>query len=392
MRPRSPLPPLLAALVPLFSLGDVLLAAPPSEPPEAIVCRGTSAEGFSYEWGGECWCASGCAPDLTSCQPGVCTPNPGYSGCPNCTHTGTYGADCSGFVSKAWQVPEPYALNACDVSRYTASSFTADHAYWDVVPMTELQPADAAASQTHVVLIIDYEDPYGEHEVVEAKGCVYGIIRQSRSFSSSFSGARRKYLTSCVCSDGDQEVESCGDCGSKTRTCENDCLWSAWSACQGPDPTGADATCAPEGGEGVCAEGQMLCVAGWLTCQPGIPSTEICDGLDNDCDGVVDNGTPSNLGEGYPCTGDCGEGLSRCVGGELVCATDAGATCDATDPTDATDPADPGGGKLFGGCACQGSSDRSTPPLAPGLLLLLSLLAVRLLRRRTGPGASSRHQ
>lgn len=362
---------LLTALAALSSPA-VLHAAPPEEPAEAIVCRGTSGEGFSYEWGGECWCPNGCDPDLVSCAPGVCTPNPGSTGCPDCSHSGTYGADCSGFVSKAWQVPDPVALNACDVTRYVADSFTSSHTYWNAVPMNSLQPADAVATSTHVILVIGYEDAFGEHEVVEAAGCNYGIIRHSRTFSSAYSGARRINLTDCVCADGDSETESCGDCGTKQRTCENDCLWSPWSPCAGPDPTGADATCAPEGGVGVCASGQRLCVAGWLTCQPRTATTEVCDGLDNDCDGVVDNGTPASLGEGYPCTGTCGSGTSQCVDGQVRCVTPGGDTCDATEPDDTP-------GKGVGGCSCRATSGPTGLPVV-GLLALLFLLGWR--RRR----------
>jgi uncharacterized protein (TIGR03382 family) len=348
-----------------ISASSASQAAPPSEPAEAIVCRGASAEGFSYEWGGECWCGSGCDPDLTSCSPGVCTPNSGSTGCPDCTHSGTYGADCSGFVSKAWQVPEPFEVNACDVTRYVANSFTSDHAYWNVVPMTSLQPADAVASSTHVILVIGYEDSYGDHEVVEAAGCNPGIIRHSRTFSSSYSGARRINLTDCICSDGDQETEPCGDCGTRQRTCENDCLWSPWSGCDGPDPTGAEATCAPTGGEGVCATGQQLCAAGWLTCQGATATTEICDGLDNDCDSVVDNGTPESLGEGFPCSSSCGVGTSQCIDGAIQCVPPGGDTCDATDPDD-------GDGKSIGGCNCTTHPGPGSLPLFSfGVLLVL---------------------
>jgi hypothetical protein len=39
-----------------------------------------------------------------------------------------------------------------------------------------------------------------------------------------------------------------------------------------------------------CVEGEPVCDA-----QAGNPSVEVCDGLDNDCDGVVDNGCTVNI-------------------------------------------------------------------------------------------------
>jgi len=58
---------------------------------------------------------------------------------------------------------------------------------------------------------------------------------------------------------------------------------------------------------GVCSFGEEECVAGyWGSCVGAVFSgVEICDGLDNDCDGSVD--------EGISCCED------ECVDGESVC-------------------------------------------------------------------------
>jgi hypothetical protein len=43
----------------------------------------------------------------------------------------------------------------------------------------------------------------------------------------------------------------------------------------------------------VCAEGTTICSGGSLICEPNIaPSPEVCDGLDNNCNGEVDEGCP----------------------------------------------------------------------------------------------------
>jgi hypothetical protein len=364
---------LLTAAVATLVVSSTGLAAPPSETAEEIVCRGTSGEGFSYEWGGECWCGNACKPDLSTCAAGTCTPT-SPTGCPDCTHSGTYGADCSGFVSKSWQVPEPHPVDACNVPRFLASDFTTAGDFWTQVPMSTLQPADAVASSTHAILVIGAKDASGEHEVVEAKGCVYGIVRHSRTFSTSYSGARRTNITSCVCQSGD-ETQDCGDCGKQKRTCDG-CVWSAWSACEGADPSGTGATCKVDGVQGACATGQKLCVAGWLTCISPSATTEVCDGQDNDCDGVVDNGTKESLGEGYACKAECGAGTSKCVGGKVQCVPAGATSCDGGSGTTHTNPVGANSGDSGGGCSCGMRAEAGTGSIA-ALLALLSVLARR---------------
>lgn len=81
-----------------------------------------------------------------------------------------------------------------------------------------------------------------------------------------------------------------------------------------------------------------------------VPSREICDGRDNDCDGIVDNGNP---GGGDSCDttrpGECASGHVQCLVGMERCVADLAAmpeTCDGRDNdcNGLIDDGDPGGG------------------------------------------------
>lgn len=88
---------------------------------------------------------------------------------------------------------------------------------------------------------------------------------------------------------------------------------------------------------GVCRAGSEACVAvpgsgneAWASCVGQVvPSSEICDALDNDCNGLVDDHVPDGLGHftgdaccahGTKCgTGVCTEGAYVCAGSQVVC-------------------------------------------------------------------------
>jgi MYXO-CTERM domain-containing protein len=72
----------------------------------------------------------------------------------------------------------------------------------------------------------------------------------------------------------------------------------------------------PDTGE--CQPGQQVCQNGSFgACVGAIgPQPEGCDGLDNDCDGMVDEGVP---GLGQPCGTACGQGQTACVMGMVQC-------------------------------------------------------------------------
>ncbi|MDX9999888.1 MAG: glycoside hydrolase family 25 protein [Polyangia bacterium] len=103
-----------------------------------------------------------------------------------------------------------------------------------------------------------------------------------------------------VCRPGTTEQQSCCDCGSQARICGGDCQWQAWSSCAGPDPSGGTQRC-DTGEPGPCAEGRVRCVQGCLECVRAVePEPERCDLVDNDCNGLLNDGDPTIMGEPPP--------------------------------------------------------------------------------------------
>lgn len=90
---------------------------------------------------------------------------------------------------------------------------------------------------------------------------------------------------------------------------------------------------------GICAEGWTVCKqGGFIECEPNVTPgerQEICDGLDNDCNRLVDEGPDEDenynfvIGIGRP----CGNPDGQCFGGYQVCNSEAKAMeCDGDDP------------------------------------------------------------
>jgi cell wall-associated NlpC family hydrolase len=151
--------------------------------PDNAIARAKAAVGFSYYWGGGAWTAGG----ATSSNKGSCS-----GSCPSCSHSGQYGADCSGLVAKAWQ----FGAKALETNShpYSTASFVNDTSSWSTVSRSSLRKGDALVYNSggagHIV-IYEKGDGWGTPTVIECRGCAYGCVYNARSFASNYHAIRR---------------------------------------------------------------------------------------------------------------------------------------------------------------------------------------------------------
>lgn len=155
----------------------------PSSPSNAIA-RAKLAVGFSYYWGGGAWLEAG----VSAGNAGSCS-----GSCPSCTHSGKYGADCSGLVAKAWQFGA-LALPT-NAHPYSTSNFNKDASgKWSTVSRGSLKAGDALVYNSggagHIV-IFEKGDGWGASTVYECRGCSYGCVYNTRTFGTSYHGIRK---------------------------------------------------------------------------------------------------------------------------------------------------------------------------------------------------------
>ncbi len=152
---------------------------------DAAIARAQTGVGFSYWWGHGRWLASG----ATSQNKGYCS-----GSCPNCSHSGSYGADCSGYVAKVWRVPGNNVDLSTDAHPYSTYNFNNETTHWSPISIGSLKKADAMVYRSggagHI-FIYESGDGWGSMWAYEAKNCASGIVKNLRSATSGYKAIRR---------------------------------------------------------------------------------------------------------------------------------------------------------------------------------------------------------
>lgn len=176
-----------------------------------ILALAQSGVGYSYWWGHGRW-------DPTSkAYPGKCS-----GSCGKCSHWASpkggpeYGADCSGFVAQAWQVPSEGSPKV-DRHPYSTYDFRYQKTHWYPIKKSELKAGDAlvynTGSKGHIALFEKWTGG-GQAMAYECSGCKVGCIHKPRSFGGAYIAIRRKGVEDEPKNDppkGQLEKASCDD-------------------------------------------------------------------------------------------------------------------------------------------------------------------------------------
>ncbi|MDY0003740.1 MAG: carboxypeptidase regulatory-like domain-containing protein [Polyangia bacterium] len=306
LRPLGFVTAFAASLLALGLGAEAALAAPPAMTREQIIDRAVYGVGYSYWWGHGCWRTDG--QSLGSCS----------GSCPSCTHTGSYGADCSGYVAKAWQVPSEIALTT-DSHPYSTYNFRWESTWWSQVGWGDAKKADAfvyrnSANTGGHIILYESGDPWGSIWAYEAKGCSYGIVHNLKQLGSTYVALRRDNLTEAPVNGNLLGVifEDLGvgvaDMSVRLPGAQVECAGQGTTTAGSPD--GDWSFSLPPGSYTVTAS-----AAGYL---PGSRTCQVLSGQDNWCSiGLFAECAPDCSGRECGLDPVCGQPCGTCAQGEV---------------------------------------------------------------------------
>ncbi|HEX8538231.1 MAG TPA: SH3 domain-containing protein [Cystobacter sp.] len=181
---------------------------------EEAIARARTGVGFSYWWGHGRFLPTG----STSSNKGACT-----GSCPGCSHSGSYGGDCSGFAAKVWVVPATNTNLATDSHPYSTVSFDNEYHGWHNVERGSIQKGDAMVHNENGaghIFIYEKGDPWGSMYAYECRGCADGCVYNIRTAGSTYKAIGRDGMTNGSSEDGDGNVYAVMRASTGTGTTE----------------------------------------------------------------------------------------------------------------------------------------------------------------------------
>jgi hypothetical protein len=151
-----------------------------------------------------------------------------------------------------------------------------------------------------------------------ASVCTNACSPDAGTLTSNDGGLGDRCLAGWTCGVGAGSSTTVCTCTSSPEVCNG-----KDDDCDGVIDNGTAGNPCNTGSMGVCAQGTSTCNGGVAGCTQIVqPSTEVCDNLDNNCNGQVDEGNP---GGGGSCTanasGACAVGAYTCTGGQVLCVS-----------------------------------------------------------------------
>ena len=175
------------------------------------------------------------------------------------------------------------------------------------------------------------DDCDGQIDEDLTRACGTGTCQGIETCSAGvFGGCTAKLPTTEICNGLDDNCDGVID--GITTTCSN-LVTAGGPATDNPGGV-AGSPCGMEGALCACHPGQKTCPAGGTgvfgACTGEVgPTVEICNGIDDDCDGKIDEGTG-----GADCSSNCGVGTTVCVNGTITCNGMPASTDDTCDGID----------------------------------------------------------